>query len=191
MVIDYSYVSGHSMSPTLRDGQPLLVIKCAYGLRKPRNIYEIPLLGTILYYWSAESEVDSVLKMNKSFEYTLPSLPERGDIVALNIPGNNHFHAVKRCIAIAGDTIPYPNRSMPYDLVPYKGMVIKARELDEHQCKYLMHNRDFRFDTSDSTFVALDNFVYVMGDNLSTSEDSRRWGPIPMNLIFGRVISFM
>lgn len=189
MVIDYSHVSGYSMSPTLHDGQPLLVVKCAYGLRKPRNVYEIPLLGTLLYYLSEESEVDSVLKTSKSFEYLFPSLPERGDIVALNIPGNNHFQAVKRCVAIAGDTIPYPNHSMPYDVVPYKGMVIEARCLDERQRKHLMRNRDFRFDIADSTFVALDDFVYVTGDNLNASEDSRRWGAVPMNLIFGQVIS--
>lgn len=188
--VDYSHVSGHSMSPTLYDGQSLLVIKCAYGLRKPRNVYEIPLLGTLLYYLSTDSAVNSELKKSGSFEYLFSSLPKRGDIVALNIPGNNHFQAVKRCVAIAGDTIPYPAHTMPYEVVPYKGMVINARSLDDRQRKYLMRNRDFRFDNADSIFVALDDFVYVTGDNLNASDDSRKWGAVPMNLIFGRVISF-
>lgn len=187
-VIDYSHVSGYSMNPTLRDGQPLLVLKCAYGLRKPRNAYEIPILGSILYYVSDKTKVDSVLKQRKSFEYIHGSLPSRGDIVALNIPGNNHFHAVKRCVAIAGDSIPYPVDLLPYEIVPYKGMVIDARAINEKQRKYLMQNRDFRFDAVDSAFVALDNFVYVVGDNMDASEDSRRWGPMAMNQVFGRVI---
>lgn len=188
IVIDYSYVSGASMTPTLHDGQSLLILKCAYGIRKPRNVYEIPIVGIIVYYFTPNSEVDSVLKENKSFEYINPSLPDRGDIVALNIPNQNHFHAVKRCIAVAGDSIPYKRNALPYEIVPYKGMVIKTKILSSNQIKYMQHNKYFSFDSKDSVYIALEDFVYVVGDNLDASEDSRRWGAIPMSLIFGKVI---
>ena len=176
------------MWPTLHDGQSALVIKCAYGIRKPRNLFEIPLLGSLLFTLSTEHKVDSVLKLNKSFKYLFSSLPKRGDIVALNIPSCNRNRAVKRCMAIAGDALPDPHPNLPYDTIPYKGMIIDAKNLTYMQKEYLQHHREFRFDDKDSTYVAIDDFVYVIGDNEGTSEDSRRWGPIAMNLIFGRVI---
>lgn len=177
------------MSPTLRDGQRLIIIKCAYGFRKPRNIYEVPAIGTLIYYLVDEESVNSVLKEHKSFEYFSGSLPERGDIVALNMPGNDHYHAVKRCIAIAHDSIPGKNNGYPSEIIPFKGMVINAKTLTDDQTKYLQHQRDFKFNAADSTFTALDDFIYIVGDNDKASLDSRSFGPIPMNLVFGRVIA--
>lgn len=69
-------------------------------------------------------------------------------------------------------------------------MVIRAQSLNDSQYKYLEQNRDFIFNDSDSTFVVLDDFIYVIGDNNDVSEDSRKWGPVAMNLIYGRVFYF-
>jgi len=39
-------------------------------------------------------------------------------------------------------------------------------------------------------FTVPDGDVYVLGDNRSVSEDSRRFGPLPVNEILGKVVAY-
>lgn len=190
-LVDVYRVNGNSMIPGFKNDELVIVHKSKYGYRMPRNIYEIPLIGQVSYLLSSDSIVANILSKNDSFKYIRSSLPTRNDIVAFNIPGNNNYRAIKRCVALPGET--YPDScwfSSISPVIPYKGMRIKKAVLSEACCKYLSAHRDFEFDPSDSSFIATDNFIFVIGDNKAVSEDSRRWGPIPLNLVIGKVVLY-
>ncbi len=100
IVIGLFTVPTTSMSPTVMTGDLVLVNKFRYGITS-QNV--VPILGSYLPY-----------KMLLSF-----GLPKRGDIVVYMFPGqrdeiapSQDQHYMKRCIAVAGDTISIRNDSV-------------------------------------------------------------------------------
>lgn len=192
--LDICKIHGNSMSPAVTNGQYVFISKSQYGIRIPRNIYEIPLFGIIAAYLLPDTQVEKTLNEKKSFSRVFASSAKRGDIVALNNPSRNHFLSIKRCIAISGDSlqsitdsIPFSNLAL-FETVPYKGEVFDARTITERKFEYLKNNRDFFYNMDDSTFISLDDFIVVIGDNDTQSIDSRNWGPVAMNLVMGKYI---
>jgi signal peptidase I len=73
-VFDIMVVQGHSMEPTLRPGEFIIVSRCAYGLL-------IPFVNRYIVTWA---------------------YPRRDDLVVFISPENEKI-IVKRCVAIGGD----------------------------------------------------------------------------------------
>lgn len=79
-VIDVALVDGPSMSPTFREGEPVLVFRLAYGLRLPQG------LGGYLIRWSNPAPGDIVVAENpesdvpviKRVAWTRPGPPRDG-----------------------------------------------------------------------------------------------------------------
>lgn len=97
-LVQGSRVPTPSMETTIMTGDFLLVNKLAYGLTTPRNI---PLTNIALPF-------AQLLKWND---------PKRGDIIVFEFPGNrdeiknaNIDNYVKRCVAVAGDTLEIKNK---------------------------------------------------------------------------------
>lgn len=111
-------VDGHSMEPTLKDKQRILVCKALW------------LVGA----------------------------PKKGDIVVVrgDVPGD---YLVKRVYATEGQQVDYA---------------------------YQPENYDFSL----GKYVVPEGHVYVLGDNLSMSEDSREFGPVPLRRILGKVVEY-
>ncbi|MFH0791868.1 MAG: signal peptidase I [bacterium] len=101
--------------------------------------------------------------------------PTRGDIVVLKYPSDPSQRFIKRIIGLPEETI---------DIADGKIVVTKGgttKQLDESA--YIL----LPFGTTGSVHVTLkDNEYFVMGDNRAVSFDSRRWGPLPRNMIIGR-----
>jgi signal peptidase I len=108
-VIDVALVDGRSMQPSLRSGDPVLILKLAYGLRNPAGAYCI--------VWAR---------------------PKNRDIVAARRPDSDVV-VIKRV----------------------SGKLGNAQEATN---------------------------VFLLGDNLYESVDSREFGLVPMNNILGKVI---
>lgn len=188
-------VKGYSMYPTYRHGDYLLVSKCAYNVRLPRNIYEIPWIGILANYLTPDSIVDKTLKGVESFKYVGNFLPvQHNDILVFNVPIYLKECAVKRCIGLPGENIsqyivecesPYIT---PFEVVPYKGFEIKSSLLSDAERKALIDMPSFKYSEADSVFIACEDCFFVLGDNRAVSEDSRVWGVIPKSLIVGKVI---
>ena len=104
------------------------------------------------------------------FVYRLEDI-HRGDVVVFRYPGDPTKSYIKRIIGLPGDTVEilrgevYVNGEKldePYVIPEYRG----AQTLGPWQ-------------------VARDNY-YVLGDHRNSSNDSRVWGTVPRNYIYGK-----
>jgi len=110
----------------------------------------------------------------------LPGLrePRSGDIIVFR-PPHVDKDFIKRCVAVAGDTILYANNEL----------FVNGRRLAEPY-KFIKHNpgapsgyhRDYRG-------VVPPGHIFMMGDNRNNSSDSRFWGPLPLNRIKGKALT--
>lgn len=113
----------------------------------------------------------------------------KNDIIAFDNPAFRTLN-IKRCTALPGDSIPQYKSLLisPFRVVPAKGDTISARELLPRALANLLENDYFQFNKEDSTFVALENFYFVLGDNRDCSDDSRLFGLVPESLILGKYL---
>jgi signal peptidase I len=95
--------------------------------------------------------------------------PQRGDIVILHIPQNGAGLLIKRVIGLAGEKLEIKGGKV----------YINEQPLEE---PYLSKQpqRDMR-----ATVVPPEH-VFVLGDNRGFSNDSRAFGPVPLDNIVGR-----
>jgi signal peptidase I len=113
----------------------------------------------------------------------LPGLhaPHRGDVIVFQFPQDPTKDFIKRCIATGGQTIEVKN----------KVVYVNGQALRE---PYAIHSdptlRPSGFDPRDNfgPFTVPPGQMFMMGDNRDNSNDSRYWGPLPMDLVKGRAM---
>ncbi len=119
---------------------------------------------------------DIVLVLNCAFNLKVPftnieiaawKKPKRSEVVVFTLEKNPWKNFIKRIFAIEGDFVEAKNGSL---------------FVNNNEDKYL---RNIALETS--TKVPQGHF-FVMGDNLSSSIDSRVWGVIPNSLLKGKVL---
>jgi signal peptidase I len=98
---------------------------------------------------------------------------KRGDIVAIYSPLEKK-NLVKRVIGLSGETISFSEDDFVY---------IDGNKLDE---PYLPESVIPAYEVK--TYKIGSNEFFVMGDNRNNSADSRVFGPISIDKIFGKVI---
>jgi signal peptidase I len=128
--------------------------------------------------------------------------PEKGEIIVFRYPlgGNglfNNTNFVKRCVAVAGDTVYLEHKILfvngesgnadytSYrDTKEYPPLNIKNelfRNLwKERKLKNYPNVRD-----NFGPIIVPEGHVFAMGDNRDESDDSRFWGPVPIDNISG------
>lgn len=131
--------------------------------------------------------------------------PKRGDLIVFRYPVEErsifrNTNLVKRCVAIEGDTV----------FIKHKQLYINGKAENAFYISLKDENEYPPIDIDNKTFQRLwetrklrrypyvrDNFgpvvvpknsVLALGDNRDNSDDSRFWGPVPINLISGTPI---
>jgi len=98
--------------------------------------------------------------------------PHRRDVVALRVPGSKEL-VIKRVVAVGGDEVGIEDGVLVVDGQPIQESFVDMA-------------------TVDSTYFGPVSVprgaVFVLGDNRANSYDSRRFGPVPLNDIVGRVV---
>ncbi|MCC6428764.1 MAG: signal peptidase I [Phycisphaerales bacterium] len=172
-IADWNDVPSGSMRPTILEGERILVNKLAFGLR-------IPLTHTWVARWGS---------------------PKRGDIITFASPKDGE-RLVKRVIGLAGDRIAMRDNTLWINGVPVARADIGEGQPNVVRNVHLgtrIHDEKLagrahaitltpRID-SQRTFEEITvpaGECFVMGDNRDVSGDSRYFGCVPMERIYGR-----
>ena len=148
-------VEGSSMSPTLQSGQYVTVNKLGY-LKM-----EVAKLSRRVPFWNTSEEARGL-----PFQ---PDGPERGSIVVFEFPLSPDRNFVKRVVGLPGETLSIKRGVTYIDGKPLDEPYVKSPKLSE--------NAEYPKLASDEYFV--------IGDNRPYSNDSRHWGPVPLEKIIG------
>ncbi len=106
--------------------------------------------------------------------------PARGEVVVFRYPRNPQEYFIKRIIALPGESIEIKEGDVYIYNQDYpQGFLIVEPYLDEN---YLS-----AYSSQEKIFLN-DQEYYVLGDNRSSSMDSRSFGPLSDKFITGRVL---
>lgn len=109
------------------------------------------------------------LFINK-FAYEIGDI-HRGDVVVFRYPYNQRESYIKRVIALPGDDL----------RIDHGEVYVNGKQLKE---RYVPQS--YRDDRSQPEMVLPEGEYFVMGDHRLISKDSRDFGPVPRDLIYGR-----
>ncbi len=193
-VLEAIYIPSPSMESTILPGDFLLVNKLAYGGRT----LTVPFL-------------------NAGF-LPLPKLGDvkRGDVIMFELPGSPRparpTFFVKRCVAVPGDEIsfhagfawingsPFAAPDCPEmspTTVPRRGDVIRLDSGFSPVWKQVIEREGHSVEVQgavlidgkpSSSYAIQKNYLFVLGDNLDHSYDSRHWGFLPEENVQGRAM---
>jgi signal peptidase I len=167
-------VDGPSMEPSLVQDQRLLVLRAAYGL-------SIPWVSEAVAMWGT---------------------PSVGDVVIIESPADG-LDLVKRVVGVEGDRIEiregvlYRNgREVAHrDLGscdPGRHIEVDAgcRVIEERigDRRWTTSRADLGFGSDIEEVRVPAGQVYLLGDHRDRSNDSRSFGPVPVNRLRGRVL---
>jgi len=111
------------------------------------------------------------LFINK-FVYHFTSI-HRGDVVVFHYPRDPVKSYIKRVIAVPGDRLRIDSGE-----VVLNGKVLKEPYVPE----------DYRDTKSEPEMIVPDDTYFMMGDHRSISSDSREFGPVDRDLIYGKAV---
>jgi signal peptidase I len=97
----------------------------------------------------------------------------RGDMVVFWFPGDPTKSYIKRVIGVPGDTVEVDNGTV----------IVNNTRLEE---SYVLN--EYRDRQSMAPFKVRSDEYFVMGDHRSSSNDSRSWGAVPRNYIYGKAV---
>lgn len=147
-LIQAYHIPSGSMEDTLLEGDYVIGDKLTYGTQVPDRL---PVLNTKL----------------PSFHMPGFRDPEPGDLVIFEFPEDPSKDFIKRCVAVAGQTVEMRDRTLFVD-----GQIFS----EPSGVKYTNRRRSRRDNWGPETVPA--GHLFVMGDNRDNSYDSRVWGTV-------------
>ncbi len=101
--------------------------------------------------------------------------PEYGDIIVFKYPKNPSVDYIKRVVGLPGDVMEVRNKQL------YRNGEIVQED-------YIRHTRPNHLGMLDNVapFTVPEDEYYTLGDNRDNSEDSRAWGSVHRDAIYGK-----
>jgi len=106
------------------------------------------------------------------FVYRLESI-QRGDIVVFRYPRDTSKSYIKRVVGLAGDHIRIEGGAVYVNGVALNEDYVPSVYADQRSMENV---------------VVPENSFFVLGDHRSMSNDSRDFGPVPSNFIYGKAV---
>jgi len=204
-IVEAFMVPSGSMEDTIKVGDFMLVNKFIYGVRAPFGSRELIPVGTprrgdiIVFRCPADPDYPQPERNYiHFFPRWLPLLPLYWNKVNSRFLWYTPRNFIKRCVAVAGDTLEVRNKHVFIngDPLPDTLAIHTRRSLVPFNEAL---RRDFQRRWESMGFIAdttiRDNFgpvvippghVMAMGDNRDNSWDSRFWGPLDLRYMKGR-----
>ena len=107
-----------------------------------------------------------------SYKFGLGNI-QRGDTVVFYSPREPTESYIKRVIGLPGDTV----------AVDDGYVIVNGKRIQENYVP-----SDYRDDRSYSATVVPSGQYFVLGDHRVSSNDSRAWGFVPRNYIYGKAV---
>ncbi len=107
-----------------------------------------------------------------SYKFGLGKI-ERGDTVVFYFPRETSESYIKRVIGLPGDTVSVQDGYV----------IVNGRKLEENYVPL-----EYRDDRSYAPTVIPPGEYFVLGDHRVSSNDSRAWGFVPRNYIYGKAV---
>lgn len=158
LVVHAYRIPSASMETTLLAGDYLLAERVTFGAA-----LELPIPGVPVVRWSARRG------------------PKRGEVVIFQSWDEPRTELVKRCVALAGDTVEVANNVLTVNGELFDPAANRPIGMPEGQ--------DGSADPPAWDFgphVVSPRAVFVMGDNRGNSQDSRLKGDVPISALRGR-----
>ncbi len=175
-----------SMEPTLKMGDRLYALKCAYDLRFPFTDWTLFRFKPV----------------------------RRGDVILFRAPHEPDKIYVKRAVAVAGDTVEvkdggliingqavpralHTDRDVMYDIdnKEDKSLFVENQDgvkhysiLDNYRPAYRAFPESTPGYPANGPVTVPTGFVFAMGDNRDQSYDSRGWGFVPLENLKGQAM---
>lgn len=167
-----------SMEPTLKTGDRLYALKCAYDLK-------IPFTNTTLLKFADV---------------------KRGDVILFQAPHKPEYTYVKRAIGLPGDKIEfrdgmlyvngaamekaeYPHRDILYDIERNYDKRLYLENLTGVKHYVILDGmHDHTGSRYTEPLTVPEGHLFAVGDNRDNSYDSRAWGFVPMENLKGKAM---
>ena len=104
--------------------------------------------------------------------------PERGDVIVFRYPEDPRRDFIKRLVAFGGETIEINNGKI----------IINGEIIDEEPEVFQRMDYENRgaYGAAQAQITVPADCYFVLGDNSSSSRDSRYWGFVPRKFLLGR-----
>ncbi|AMC11877.1 hypothetical protein Lupro_11640 [Lutibacter profundi] len=168
VAFDIYKIPSVSMENTLFPDDIILVDKLKYGARLPRSPYEIPWVNLVFYF------NDNGGKRIKENWWTYKRISglekiKRGDVFVFNTVSNKYDILVKRCVALAGDTLNIRNGR-----IYTNNKLFNSLDSEKNNYNFKITNKKKIFNIIDSlalnNYISIDNKINYGVANLSKIE---------------------
>ena len=163
-------VEGHSMDPSLADGEYLIVNKLTYAQ------IDLSFMNFLPFFDAGEDPV-----------HYLWGSPDRGDVVVFRAPTSPERDFIKRIIGLPGDTVQIDQTSGQVSVngAPLTETYILGTTSCSQSCEWTVPEAN----TTESRTECGSNACYfVLGDNRQNSSDSRQDWLVPRENIVGKAL---
>ena len=123
--------------------------------------------------------------------------PDVGDVVVFDYPRDPEIKYVKRLMGKGGDHLAYNNKvlyvngkSLKREFIGRYNTAGSPEEMEEY--KEYIGNYEYGITlipsrpAMDAEFIVPEGYYFVMGDNRDNSNDSRYWGVVPRDYLYGK-----